>query len=203
MKKSAMLLAGLLLVSSMASAKVVGSQSGEFSIDSKQETLTFTVNAKVRAPLAAWWKDNGFFGSRTLVENMGDLSIGQKLPPIPTKEIYVIAPKNRLNKIHAAISVSPQMELARVGGGIAVNIPMELKDKNGGACGQSIVIDADSAGYDYLAVEEAENATSLTKLSDYVAGEVIEVRTNTKNIRVPLEPGNYTASAKIIVSLLP
>lgn len=203
MKKSAILLAGLLLVSSLASAKVAGTDTSNFSIDNKAEELTFTVNAEVREPLAAWWKDNGFFGSRALVQDMGVLSIGQKLPAIPTKEIYVIAPRSGSQRIHAEITISPNMKLAHNGKGTVVNIPMELKDKNGWAHGQKIDIDPDSAGNDKVAVTVAENATKLTGLSTYVAGEIIEVRTMTEGIRVPLEPGKYTGSAQITVALRP
>lgn len=202
MKKSAILLAGLLLVSSLASAAVTnGNTRGSgFYIDDKPETLTFTVQAKVKEPLAAWWKDNGFFGSRTLTQRVRDLSIGETIPSIPTRDIYVIAPKSGSNQIHAEISVEPKMKLARQGGGLVVDIPLELKDKNGGAHGLSIDIDADSAGADGDAVAVAKKATGLD-LGKYVGGEIIEVRTNTSGIRVPLQPGNYEGSAKIVVSL--
>lgn len=203
MKRSALLLAGLLLIGSLASAATPnGNTKGKgFYIDDKPETLTFTVQATVKQPLAAWWKDNGFFGSRTVIEKVRDLSIGQEMPDIAVREIYVIAPTNGSNKIHAEISIDPVIKLAHKGGGLVVDIPLELKDKNGSSHGQKINIDPDSAGDDLDAVRVAKSATGLESLGNYVGGEIIEVRTNTKGIKVPLQPGSYTGSAKIVVSL--
>jgi len=103
MKKSLLLLAGLLMVSSLASARVVGTSAADpnFQINGNDEVLTFRVNANVKVPLAAWWKDKGFFGSRTLVENLGSITMGQALPAIPIKEIYVMAPYKSTNNVKA------------------------------------------------------------------------------------------------------
>jgi hypothetical protein len=204
MKKKLMLLAGLLVVSSLALADVQGN-AGNFTIDKDDQILTFGIKACVNEPLAAWWKDKGFFGSKTLDHDMGALSIGQNLPNIPDKEIYVIAPYSKLNRVHASIAVAP-MVVKHTSGAPSFTVPIKLKDKNGYAAGQSIQIDPDSAGGntgDGKAVIDAVAATGLTGLGAYLGGEIIQLKTVTNNIAVPFKPGNYYGSAKITVKLVP
>ena len=176
MKKYLVVLGGMLLMSSLSFADVQESKNS-FTIDEDAQILKFGIKGVVKEPLAAWWKDNEFFGNKFLVYDVEDLTTGQNLPSIPPREIYVIVPyTHQQNRIKANISTT-NMTVKHSEGSPTFTLPVKLKVKNGSVQGQNINIDSYSAAGDSKDVIDALAEAGLTGLGNYIDGEIIQIVT--------------------------